>query len=103
MQLKTGHQHQIRAILAHEGHPLVGDPLYGKDTWVDARVGRLMLHSWRLAVPSGEVTVDAVAPIPHEFNAFLKDSEHPVRPQPPFQWNAAADVQKPRNSSNVDS
>lgn len=41
-----GRRHQIRAHLAHAGHPLVGDPVYGK-----GEPGGLFLHHWRLDMP----------------------------------------------------
>ena len=33
--LETGRTHQIRVHMAHIGHPIIGDPLYGpaKDKW----------------------------------------------------------------------
>ena len=40
VQLKTGLRHQIRAQLAHLGHPLVGDELYG-----GVKAARLYLHA----------------------------------------------------------
>ena len=40
----TGRRHQIRAHLAWIGHPIEGDPLFGK-----TGDGRTLLHSWRLA------------------------------------------------------
>jgi len=43
----TGRRHQIRVHLHSLGHPLLGDPLYGKDLPVGG-VERLMLHSWSL-------------------------------------------------------
>jgi 23S rRNA pseudouridine1911/1915/1917 synthase len=41
--LETGRTHQIRVHLANDGHPIVGDPLYGGPT-----ADRLMLHATRL-------------------------------------------------------
>ena len=49
----TGRTHQIRVHLAHIGHPLVGDPVYGKRSVL---VPRHFLHAARLelAIPPGE-------------------------------------------------
>jgi 23S rRNA pseudouridine1911/1915/1917 synthase len=45
-KLLTGRTHQIRVHLASEGHPLVGDTLYGAREI--AEFDRVFLHSWRL-------------------------------------------------------
>ncbi len=44
-RLATGRTHQIRVHLAHAGHPLIGDTVYGARA---GRAGRQMLHAWRL-------------------------------------------------------
>ena len=62
----TGRTHQIRVHMAHLGHPLVGDFLYGKE---DARLpGRCALHSHRLhmELPFGGGEIDIKAPLPDE-------------------------------------
>jgi len=74
----TGRTHQIRAHLAHQGAPLVGDALYqpagagDMGTRVDAP--RAMLHAWRLEVayPGTGALVVVAAPLPADFRAALE-------------------------------
>ena len=47
--LYTGRTHQIRVHLRHVGHPLVGDPLYGRgDERQNLGLSRQFLHSWHI-------------------------------------------------------
>jgi len=46
--LHTGRTHQIRVHMAHQGHPLVGDALYGGRPL--AGLSRQALHAWHLAL-----------------------------------------------------
>lgn len=65
-RLLTGRTHQVRVHLAHAGHPVVGDRLYGGG---EAR--RLMLHALDLSLPhpqTGE-TLKLTAPPPPELLA----------------------------------
>ncbi len=48
-RIATGRTHQIRVHLSHIGHPLDGDGLYGADKKQAALLGRVFLHSWKLA------------------------------------------------------
>ena len=72
LRLETGRTHQIRVHLAHLGHPVAGDFLYGRE---DARLpGRFALHSTyiRLVHPvTGEV-VECRSPLPAELAALME-------------------------------
>ena len=50
IQLETGRTHQIRVHMSSVGHPCVGDPMYGSDPNLSARLGlnRQWLHATKL-------------------------------------------------------
>jgi len=70
-RLETGRTHQIRVHLASLGHPLVGDPAYGKRSAV--RFGRQALHAARLALvhPATGASCRWESPLPSDFAALL--------------------------------
>ena len=68
IRLETGFMHQIRATMAHIGHPLLGDQQYGPEDGSHRKAaGRQMLHAASLAVDELDVSV---AP-PADFEAVL--------------------------------
>jgi 23S rRNA pseudouridine955/2504/2580 synthase len=64
----TGRTHQLRAHMAHVGHPIVGDPKYfAKENWElpGGMQNRLHLLARRIVVPHPRGgTIDVTAPLP---------------------------------------
>ena len=69
--LHTGRTHQIRVHMAHVGHPLVGDALYGGAP--GAGLARQALHAFRLAFahPVTGVSLEFHAPPPADMRSAL--------------------------------
>lgn len=78
VELITGRAHQIRAHLASEGHPIVGDPKYGK---AEKKLSGQLLHSFRMEFPSLTETLfylsgkTFTAPVPGIFLKILKEEQ----------------------------
>ena len=90
--LETGRTHQIRVHLAHVGHPVVGDPVYGgrkrlprgASPTVIAALGafrRQALHAARLVLahPTTGREVAFEAPLPGDLAALLAVLEDDAR------------------------
>jgi 23S rRNA pseudouridine1911/1915/1917 synthase len=73
VRLVTGVMHQIRAHLAHLGHPVAGDALYGGAAAALPGLSRHFLHAakLRLEAPGGG-TLEAESPLPADLAALLE-------------------------------
>ena len=75
--LKTGRTHQIRVHMASIGHPIIGDPVYGrkKDRFSD--IGGQCLHASHLTLthPRTGEKMDFFAPLPAYFTDILDKLE----------------------------
>jgi RluA family pseudouridine synthase len=67
----TGRRHQIRVHLYSIGHPVLGDPLYGKDRPVGG-APRLLLHSLELDFDLGDIPKLRAEPGP-EFDKMVSN------------------------------
>ena len=72
LELDTGRTHQIRVHMAHLGHPLTGDFLYGQED--RALIGRPALHSHRLELchPVTRERMTFTAPLPQDMEMLLR-------------------------------
>jgi 23S rRNA pseudouridine1911/1915/1917 synthase len=72
--LETGRTHQIRAHLLAIGHPVVGDPEYGRAKTYGLR--RQFLHAERLAFghPVSGAAVDLRSPLPEDLVRALRQA-----------------------------
>ncbi len=91
-QLETGRTHQIRVHLAHIGHPLVGDPVYGGRRRIPPASGpaliealdsfkRQALHAARLQLdhPRTGRTMQWEAPLPEDMTGLIEALAADVR------------------------
>jgi 23S rRNA pseudouridine1911/1915/1917 synthase len=74
VRLETGRTHQIRAHLKAIGHPVVGDPEYGRAGELGLK--RQFLHADRLAFahPVTGAAIEARSPLPAELDAALAEA-----------------------------
>jgi 23S rRNA pseudouridine1911/1915/1917 synthase len=72
VRLETGRTHQIRAHLKAIGHPVAGDPEYGRPGLLGLE--RQFLHAARLAFdhPVTGERVDVESPLPQDLAAALE-------------------------------
>ena len=76
VSLETGRTHQIRVHMAHLGHPVIGDPTYGKhpgSVWQSVGVSRQLLHAYRLRFqhPVSRESLTVVAPVPADMAQWI--------------------------------
>lgn len=77
VQIKTGRTHQIRVHLAHIGHPIAGDGIYG--VYGDNSISRCALHSYSLKLrhPSMGRCMLFEAPMPEDMAAVCSSISEP--------------------------
>ena len=79
IQPKTGRKHQIRVHLAHLGHPIARDKLYGfKDRKIPQGLKRQFLHAYSLTLTLPDKTKETfISPLPQELQSVLDNLKTP--------------------------
>jgi 23S rRNA pseudouridine1911/1915/1917 synthase len=72
LKLETGRTHQIRVHMAHLGHPLAGDTLYGGKT---KRISRQALHCAHLWYTLNDHKIDVSSDLPVDMQGLIKQLE----------------------------
>ena len=85
IQLGTGRTHQIRVHMNNEKHPIIGDPLYGKNTFIKKGINaslrefiknfkRQALHAYNLEFthPISKKIISLKAELPDDINNLIK-------------------------------
>jgi 23S rRNA pseudouridine1911/1915/1917 synthase len=94
IRIETGRTHQIRVHLAQNGHPIVGDMLYGPSRMGNCPIdiakavrelGRPFLHSHRIEFrhPRSGHSLAFESPLPPELQRFLEAARRPGEPRGP--------------------
>ena len=85
IQLGTGRTHQIRVHMNNEKHPIIGDPLYGKNTFIKKGIDaslrefiknfkRQALHAYNIEFthPISKKIISLKAELPDDMNNLIK-------------------------------
>ncbi len=77
--LETGRTHQIRVHMAHIGHPILGDTVYGAKKAVPGLTGQC-LHAVGLQFihPRTDEQITLHCDLPEEFKRYLRKLQHTV-------------------------
>lgn len=82
VSLETGRTHQIRVHFAHIGHPVVGDPVYGRRQ-NPFGLRRQALHAYKLSLdhPRTGRRMEFTVPLPEDLEEVLERLRHARPPQ----------------------
>lgn len=79
VHLETGRTHQIRVHMSYLGHPILGDPLYGKRSQAMPQgeeilnsIARPLLHAYKLSLdhPRKKARLEFTAPLPGDMKHY---------------------------------